>query len=138
MNLKQALKEKNKLKAKIVVTQNRLSKYNRIEEGFERVYDSHEMYRQLLVETDQLIELKTRIQKANLPVLSKIYRLSEVKGLMAKLNKLNCDQGRDIYSEVVYHSAITVVERDNLLLALEQEIEKIQEELDSFNFVTAV
>jgi len=138
MNLKQALKEKNKLKAKIVLTQNRLSRYNMIEEGFERVYDPHEMYQQLLVETDQLIEIKTRIQKANLPVLSKIYRLSEVKGLMAKLNKLSCGQGRDSYSDVVYDSAITVVERDNLLLSLEQEIEKLQEELDSFNFSTAV
>jgi len=138
MNLKQALKEKNNLKAKIALTQDRLKSYNKVEEGLERVYDPHELYKQLLEETDKLIDIKTRIQKANVPILSKIYRLSEVKGLIATLNRLDCDASRSSYSNLYSYPAIGVMERDAFLSAFQLEVEKIQEEIDSFNFVTAV
>jgi hypothetical protein len=138
MNLKQALKEKNKLKAKIALTLERLRSYNKIEEGFERVYDPHELYKQLLEETDQLIDIKTRIQKANVPILSNIYRLSEVKGLITRLNRLDCEASRDSYNSLYSYPAIGVLERDTFLSAFQLEVEKIQEEIDKFNFVTAV
>ena len=133
MNLKKALKEKNKLKGKIYETCHRISKYNISEEKFERPYDPIKLWDELLVSVDEMVALKSKIQRANLDVFDKIFKLSELKGIAAKLKYLNCE--REITSTgYVPQAAISTIDRDKLIENIEKQIEQIQEELDEFNY----
>ena len=89
MNIKKALKEKNNLKGKINETLSRISKHNITEDGIERPYDPHVLLDDLFVKIEEMVTIKTKIQKANIDVFDKIYRLSELKNVSAKLKYLN-------------------------------------------------
>jgi len=139
MNIKKALKEKNNLKGKINETLSRISKHNITEDGIERPYDPRVLLEELFVKVEEMVTLKTQIQKANNDVFDKIYRLSELKNVASKLKYLNCNKERiynspDNFSDV----AISTKERDLLIEKIEKQIEKIQEELDEFNYKTKI
>jgi len=64
--------------------------------------------------------------------------LSELKSLAKKFSQINCDEGKvsDRYSrtEPSFKTAeISVVERDVRVKMIEEEIESLQEELDTHN-----
>jgi hypothetical protein len=95
--------------------------------------------------TNELIELKTKIHQANSPVYDKIFRLSELKSLVSKIKVLNCTEGTstDYYSRrsenpPVMTSEISIVERDGMVKIMEDEIESIQDELDTHNALTQI
>lgn len=140
MNLKKALKEKNKLKGKINNLAIKLYQYNLVEEGQTAAYDTHLIYEELLVLTNQMIELKTKIHIANAPVFHKIFRLSELKSIAKQIHHIKCDKKRDSNGStfIFSHPTITNTERDKLIEDIENEIEKIQDELDSFNHQTNI
>ena len=139
MNIKKALKEKNNLKGKINETLSRISKHNVTENGIERPNDPHVLLDDLFYKIEEMVTIKTKIQKANIDVFDKIYRLSELKNVSAKLKYLNCNKERiynspDNFSDV----AISTKERDLLIEKIELQIEKIQEDLDEFNYQTKI
>jgi hypothetical protein len=140
MNLKKALKEKNKLKGKISDSFDKLRRYNLTTEGTEKTYSTHELYQTTLQDLEAIVALKTKIQLANGPILNKIFRLSELKNLASKMKYWDCDNERTIDSGIISFSypEITVLERDQLLEGIENEIESIQDELDSFNQKTNI
>jgi len=86
-----------------------------------------------------LIDLKTQIHKANVGVYDKIFRLSELKSLAKKLNQIDCSEGKvtDRYlrgaEPSIKTAEISVVERDVRVKMIEEEIESLQEELDTHN-----
>jgi len=139
MNIKKALKEKNNLKGKINETLSRISKHNITEDGIERPYDPRVLLEELFVKVEEMVTLKTQIQRANNDVFDKIYRLSELKNVASKLKYLNCNKERihnslDNFSDV----AISTKDRDLLIEKIEKQIETIQEELDEFNYKTKI
>ena len=140
MTVKQALKEKNKLTKQVQILVARIQKFNSMEEGSERTYDPREGMDTLTKTISDLVELKTRIHKANNGVYDKIFRLSEYKGLVKYLRSVDCSEGKvlDIRrfaesSSIVKTTVVDQVEMDNLVTYYEGEIEKIQEELDTHN-----
>jgi hypothetical protein len=140
MTVKQALKEKNKLTKQINGLVTRIQRFNSIEEGAVRTYDPREDMDTLTKSVSDLVELKTRIHKANAGVYDKIFRLSEYKGLVKYLRSIDCSEGRVSESRrfaetgsVVKTTVFDQVEMDNLVLYYEGEIERIQEELDTHN-----
>jgi len=95
--------------------------------------------------TNELIELKTKIHLANSPVYDKIFRLSELKSLVSKIKSLNCTEGTsvDYYSRrsenpPVMTAEISILERDSMVKIMEDEIESLQEELDTHNALTQI
>jgi len=140
MNIKQALKEKNKLKGKISQSFERLRYYNNVMEGMRKSYDIHEVYQQVEKDIDRLVELKSRIQLANNKVFTKIYRLSELKNLASVLRRLPCSVTRNTEGGTITYSIpqIGIQERDILLEKIEAEIESIQEELENYNHITTI
>ena len=141
MNIKQALKKKNKLIGKIRITKLRLRKYNMYQENLERPYDPRALLKELEDLTKELIDLKSRIADANRPIQKQIYRLSELKGLCAELGGLSCEKQYSYESREVTVLKVPVIElqeKDQMVLSLELEIENIQDELDHFNHVTTV
>jgi len=142
MNIKTALKEKNKQVKKNSENFQKLSQYNSVEEGSKRPYDPRESLSSWIEGVESLIELKTKIHKANLKVYDKIFRLSELKSVVKQLKGLDCTEGkqRTYRSEEpqIKNSVISLLERDSLVSKYEAEIEALQEDLDTHNGKTKI
>ena len=146
MTIKQALKYKKKLASKMNEEFSKVSRYNSVEVGSNRIYDPVESMRKWFEMTNELIELKTKIHMANAKVYGKIFRMSELKSQLTYLKQLDCSEGRqsDRYGRmsgeapIFKDAAIGLLERDTMIASMEEEIEKIQEELDIHNANTSI
>jgi hypothetical protein len=140
MNIKQALKYKNKLAKKIAETAQKISRYNSVEEGAVRPYDVNELMGVLQNYTNEMVELKTKIHLANRDVYSYIFRLSELKAMVKNLRSVDCTEGLNVAfsrfsenSSNIRTSIIGRIEMDNLIEKVESEIDSIQDKLDIHN-----
>jgi hypothetical protein len=143
MKVKQALKQKKKLATKMNQEFVRVNMYNSVEEGATRVYDVKASMQNWLKMIDELVELKTKIHLANVPVYGKIFRMSELKSQLSNLKQLDCVDGKhfDRYGRgeaIIKTAEISVLERDEMVLKIEEEIERLQEELDEHNATTSI
>ena len=144
MNIKQALKEKNKLAKKVTDLMDRTNRNNSMDEGAVRSYDPKESLEQALQMVDDLVNLKTKMHMANAEVYDKIFRMSEYKSLVKYLKTLNCSQGTIVTSRYGDTTArqmttvITEVERDALVEKYETLIDTLQTELDTHNATTHI
>jgi len=144
MNIKQALKEKNKLAKKVTDLMDRTNRNNSMDEGAVRSYDPKESLEQALQMVDDLVNLKTKMHMANAEVYDKIFRMSEYKSLVKYLKTLNCSQGTIVTSRYGDSTArqmttvITEVERDALVEKYETLIDNLQTELDKHNATTQI
>ena len=145
MNVKRALKEKNRLVKEIQELYARLSQYNSVEVGNVRPYSPKDMLEQINQKSNELVELKTKIHKANTPVYDKIFRLSELKSTIARLKSLDCTEGvsNDYYSRnrenpPVKTAEVSVVDRDEMVKFMEGQIEDLQDILDNHNQNTEI
>ena len=145
MNIKKALKEKNRLVKEILDLHTRVATYNSVEVGNVRPYSAKESMELLNQKSNELVELKTNIHKANTPVYDKIFRLSELKSTISRLKSLDCTEGvsTDYYSRnrenpPVKTSEISVVERDEMVKFMEGQIEDLQDILDNHNQNTEI
>jgi hypothetical protein len=139
MNIKQALKEKNKLAKKITDLMDRTNKNNSVDEGGVRSYDPKISLHQASETLEELVNLKTSIHRANVEVYEKIFRMSEYKSFVKYLKVLNCSEGTVVtsrYSDTNTRqmtTVITEVERDELVERYETMIDELQSELDHHN-----
>ena len=144
MNIKQALKEKNKLAKKVTDLMDRTNRNNSMDEGAVRSYDPKESLEQALQMVEDLVNLKTKMHMANAEVYDKIFRMSEYKSLVKYLKTLNCSQGTIVTSRYGDSTArqmttvITEVERDALVEKYETLIDNLQTELDTHNATTQI
>ena len=144
MNIKQALKLKNKLIKSISENTKLLQQYNTVEVGNPRPYSSTELMVEINKATDELIDLKSKLHRANVPMFEKIFEMSELKSTIKGLQKLDCTEGksnRDRYrmeSELVLTSEFSLVVRNNMIKNLEERIEHLQDEMDVFNSNTEI
>ena len=144
MNIKQALKLKNKLIKSISENTKLLQQYNTVEVGNPRPYSSTELMVEINKATDELIDLKSKLHRANVPMFEKIFEMSELKSTIKGLQKLDCTEGksnRDRYrmeSELVLTSELSLVVRNNKIKNLEERIEYLQDEMDVFNATTEI
>ena len=139
MNIKQALKEKNKLAKKITDLMGRTEKYNSVDNGAVRSYDPKESLLSAIETMEQLISLKTSLHLANVNVYEKIFRMAEYKSFIKYLRGLSCVEGALVVSRYGETSnrqmttVITEVERDQMVERYESMIDQIQSELDTHN-----
>ena len=144
MNIKQALKLKNKLIKSISENTKLLQQYNTVEVGNPRPYSSTVLMVEISKATDELIDLKSKIHRANAPMFEKIFEMSELKSNIKALQKLDCTEGksnRDRYrmeSELVLTSEVSLVERNEIIREMEDRIEELQDEMDVFNSNTEI
>lgn len=144
MNIKQALKRKNKLLNEIKTEFSKVTRFNSVTEGTVRPYSavvSLNTWKELI---NELIELKTKIHIANAPVYDKIFRLSELKSMVESLKGLDCTEGiplrnrYDTTDQPPREAEIGIIENDEMISQLEKEIDDIQEFLDEWNFKTNI
>ena len=145
MNIKQALKKKNQLVKEIQDLHARLATYNSVEVGNVRPYSAKESMEKINELSNELVELKTKIHTANAPIYKYIFRLSELKSMIARIKNLDCNEGvvNDYYSSkretpTIKSSEISIVERDNIVKDMETDIESIQDFLDNHNQIIEI
>ena len=143
MNIKQALKRKNKIVGLMTEEWNKVSQYNVTDEGNPRPYSAVESMAKWMQLSEELVTLKARIHLANGPKYEQIFRLAETKNQVKYLKSLNCQSGKvqsrwDSDAQIVKHAEVNVVERDKLVKDLEQSIEMIQDDLDQWNHNTII
>jgi len=142
MNLTKALKEKKKLIKKADEAYKRFSEFNSIEVGSTPTYNAETAFKEWITLTNQLIELKAKIQKANSEVIDKIFRLGELKNMVSRLRAVNVAEGkiRERYVDVTTERTawMTLLSRDNQIQDWENQIETLQEEIESYNVLTKI
>lgn len=142
MNVKQALKAKNKLVGEIKECYKIIQSQNSIEEGNPRRYKVKEQIAKIAQLTDELVQLKAQLHRANASVYEKIFQMAEIKGIIKELKKMDVSEGKQDsrYGSVVSvkEVEVNVVERDTIVKEYEAEVERIQNELDIHNSNTNI
>jgi hypothetical protein len=137
ITISQALKLKNKKINSINKLAEIIQSWNSVERDTERPYNVCETLEKYVAEQDELVKLKTAIHKASDPVRNLIFRQSELKTRINFLRSIDTTNGtkRGLYnsSEYVSVAEIKINEINEMIDALELEIENIQMQLDDFN-----
>lgn len=140
MKLTKALKHKKKLIKQADEMYVRFSRFNSREKDSAVSYDPQESYVKWCALVQEVVELKTKIQIANVPIMDKIFAMAEYKGQVQKLKGLSTRQGiaRSYDATVEYEAFMTEVEKDLAIKAFEARIETLQEEIEEFNATTHI
>ena len=143
MNLTKALKHKKKLIKEADNAFTRFSYFNSKEVGATTPYDPEKAYEDWIKLTTQIVELKTKIQRANAPIMDKIFRMSEVKNCISRVRGVDTKEGRhrDRYGDgesAEYTCFMNLLQKDAQVAAWETELETLQDEIEAFNAVTKI
>jgi hypothetical protein len=140
MNIKQALKLKNKLVTQMKEQYEIAKAHNSIEQGNPRRYSALDAFNKAVELSNSLIELKTKIHLANGPVYGLIFQMSELKNQIKQLKSLPVDEGKvtERYGSIttIKEAEINIAERDDIVKSIENQIEEIQDKLDTHNATT--
>ena len=117
--------------------------FNSKEVGETTPYSPEEAFNAWLDLTRQIVDLKTKIQKANLPIMEKIFKLGELKNQISRMRGVVPKQGRhrDRYGDgeyLEYECFMNLVKKDEQVKAWETELEELQEEIEAFNAMTKI
>ena len=142
MTVKQALKVKNRLVKEINEKFEILKKYNSIDQDNTRRYSMINILSEIGSLTEELVVLKAKIHKANLPVYDKIFKLSELKSHITLIQNIPTEEGKTVqsYGSVVTYknSELSVIDVETVVKRLQTEIDKLQDELDIHNLTTEI
>lgn len=146
MKITKALKLKNQLAGEVSELKDRLAKQNSRAVKVPFDYNTQEVLVALHKKIDRLIAVKSAIAAANAGLYPSIFRLAELKGLVALLKSLDVRHG--VYKEggnyaqtayeVEYTAQLKKAEVDKLVSELETEISGLQDQLDEFNHTQSV
>lgn len=143
MNVKQALKQKTILASEIAKLYNLIKTNNSTIVGNPRHYSVKDLIGELEVKLEELVVLKSKIHRANAPVYYKIFLMSELKNKVNQLRSIDVTEGKDkgsrYNSEVsVYEVELNEKEINEKIKGVENEINSLQDELDTFNVMTQI
>ena len=140
LTIARALKEKNRIASTIAKNWKKISSFNSLLKGAERPYDINVLLKETLELTDELVTIKRKIHDKSTPVREKIFRLSEIKNIISKLEEIPTkdglvkNRGYDVRDEM--EATLKPTDIDRLISEYQEEIDSIQMELDIFNFNT--
>jgi hypothetical protein len=141
INLSRALKLKNRVVHRLAQLDALIIAYNSTAEDNQE-YDVRELYKSRTNLVRLLVDLKSAINAANQPVQKVIFELAECKSLIAMLNKVNTKNGPTLEGyagvRVNYVAQLRKSELDRETKRIEQAIDRLQDELDRFNYKTLI
>jgi hypothetical protein len=148
IKLAKALKLKNKLAGELAKIKGKVREHNSYPAENKPNYDAGELWEEYTAKSDELIDLKQRIAGANVAIYSKIYRISELKDRLGQLRRLPTKEGTHkeldwsggerTYINKEYHAVFSDVDVDEMSVDLENEIERLQDEIDEYNHSTMI
>lgn len=141
MNIAKTLKAKSQLVNKINKLKAKIKHNNSTLKGNEKMYDIKTLLQELETKTEELVQLKTKLTQANAAVQDKIYKIGELKSMIAFYKEMSVRQGKTMESNynttiVEYEAQVTQKDKDEAIEKLETEIMQLQDELDTFNYTT--
>jgi len=141
ITLARALKLKNRLAGRLAKLDRDFENYNSLPAGTDRP-DLKGLYAERNQLVAQLIELKVALNAANHPVQRTIFELGEAKSLVALLSKTSTKHGKVVEgyqgTEVDYVAQFRKGDIDREVRRLEVVIDRLQEQLDAFNYRTVI
>ena len=151
MNISKALKEKNRIAGRIAKLQAQVAKYNRYKKDSVREFSSRELLKSLQEEWAYLIDIKSKIAKANAGISDKLVQLTEAKAELSFWNGIsNTGPSEEIVSESKYLNG-TYVNVDVTMICdvsskdvqtninrVQKLIEDLQDEIDDYNASTKI
>jgi hypothetical protein len=141
MTLAKALKQKNRLAQKINKLQQEIQRENSVQIDDPRKIKVEDLMVELKEKVLQLIKLKIAIFIASTPMRENILTLSELKSEIVFLQGISTREGKiSEYGDTVveYSAAFDKLYIRDRVGQCENEIDKIQDELDTFNHTTTV
>ncbi len=143
ITLAQALKEKNRIVGEIANLWKLLQSENSCWEPHTRSIDIRETLDTINLYTAKLIELKTKIGKANHGNLENMYALEEVKSRMAKIDGIDTEEGvryEGVREERELHCTAIITKTECLAMKkqLQLECNQLQDALDTYNAITKI
>jgi len=150
MNISQALKEKNRIAGRIVKLQSQVKKYNYFTENQTQDFSSIELLRSLQEEWAFLIDIKTKIAKANVGIADKLVKLTEAKAELTFWNGFTAGQLTEVTNERKYVNGVVVDVPVNTgyhipnkqvqenVDFVQKLIESLQDEIDNYNATTQI
>ncbi len=149
MNLAKALKTKSRYAHKIASLQEDIQKYNSVPVGQERKIDVNEMVEELDKAVHNLIVLKILIFEASRPMRETILMLAEKKSRITFLRGIDTHEGkgkdndyssgrRYVDADVEFEAAFDITWVRAETKKCEEQIDKLQDELDVFNHNTEI
>ena len=151
MTVSQSLKEKNRIAGRIVKLQSQLKSLNRMEEGKERDFLPADIFLKLQSEWAYLIDIKTRLAKANVGIADSLVKLTEAKANLTFWNGFtsagpareestrSVRKGSEYVDEkVIFISHISSREVVGFQEEAQKHIEQLQDEIDKYNATTKI
>jgi hypothetical protein len=141
ITLAKALKLKNRLAGRLAKLDKDLEHYNSVPAGSDQpdIKGIYAERRKLVV---HLVELKVAINTANQPIHRTIFELGELKSLVALLGRTSTKHGTMVEgyhgNEIQYVAQFRKGDVDREVRRLEVEIDRIQDQLDRFNYNTLI
>ena len=138
ITLAQALKEKNRLAGEITNLWNLVQRENSCWDNHTRCIDIRQTLEMIETYTEKLIELKTKIGKANQGNLENMYSLEELKSKISKLDGIDTDEdvkfvGVQGTIKMVRSPDVTASEVLKMKTQLQIRCNQLQDALDAYN-----
>jgi hypothetical protein len=141
MTLAKALKQKNRLAQKINKFQQEIQRENSVQIDDPRKIKVEDLMVKLKETVSQLIKLKIAIFVASTPMRENILILSELKSEIVFLQSISTKEGKvSEYGDtpIEYTAAFDKLYIRDRVSKCEDEIDNIQDELDTFNHTTTI
>lgn len=146
MNLAQALKQKNRLAGELVRQQQILQRENARRSDSVSTVDREAVYERILEISEELGELKGKITQANVNIYPALERMAELKSRIAFVQGLPKREGEEIQPlhgdreplKYQWDSFINQEKSDELVAELQEQINDLQDEVDTYNATTEV
>lgn len=138
ISLAQALKEKNRITGELNKLWHLVQSENCCWENRSRSIDVNETMQTINHYTEKLIELKTKIGKANAGNLENMYALDEYKNQISKLSGIDTDEetrylGENEERTLSKTCAIMASDVIKVSRAVQLKCNKLQDEIDAYN-----
>lgn len=142
LTLAKCLKLKNRLTGRLSEVQSDIQCNNSTLEEQRGNFDIPKLMERRGQLVESLIDLKTKLMKANTPIQGQLIRQGELKGTIQFLAGIQTLDGVQRHSyqntEVKYVAALKKQQLDEQRRALEKEIDNIQDQVDAFNHQTKI
>lgn len=151
MTISKALKEKNRIAGRIAKLQTQVVKYNRYKKNSVVEFSSKDLLKALQEEWAYLIDIKSKIAKANIGISDKLVQLTEAKAELSFWNSIhNVGPSEEVFLESKYQNGqhvnvettmicdITSKAVQDNINRVQKSIEDLQDEIDDYNSTTKI
>ena len=151
MTISKALKEKNRIAGRISKLQIQVVKYNRYKKDSTVEFSTKELFKNLQEEWAYLIDIKSKITKANVGISDKLVQLTEAKAELSfwsgfsnvgpveeTVQESKYIGDRYVTVDTVNVSEFTTKDVETNINRVQKIIEDLQDEIDGFNQFTRI